>query len=846
MDDTTLKVAMAAFFHDMGKFVDPETLDLPEGYKDNNAGSFLPSYQSSYSHWHALYTAAFIEQMEEFMPVQCNAGSWGRGDSFIRLAAAHHAPSSAMEYIITLADRISSGMDREEFNKEGKSIHYSDYKKTRLFPVFEHLSVEDDRTSSLKADQNKFQYPLMAQSPESIFPGEKTQTNKSRQTAQQAYKKLFRDFLKNFKLLAHKDINKELWFEHFDSLMQCFTSAIPAARVGRVIPDVSLYDHLKTTSAIATAIYKFHEADDTLNEKNINNRDEKKFMMISGSFNGIQNYIFSSHGDSRKYRSKLLRGRSFSVSLLSELTSDMLCRELSLPHTSIILNAGGRFTVLASNTEQTSEKIKKVENTINAWLIKQTFGEASLSISNVKAACADFESKNFSRLWDKIVISQDSKKFSKIDLDSYGGAVEDYLDSFSNRLTPSVCPLCGKRPAEENTMTGELHTCSLCSDHVFLGENLVKEKYIAITHDDTSVKDRKLKSALFGKYQLFFPKKDPDTIIEADKIIKYWNLGKRESDNAFQIVTDKYISGYVPVYPSSGAWKENDEAGNPKTLNDIAASASIQENSRTKKGIEALGVLKADVDNLGLLMSCGLRDNLYTVSRMATLSRQMNNFFALYLPHLLENEPEFKDVYTVFAGGDDLFLIGPWNKIMLLAAALEEKFRMYVCHNREIHFSVGITMHKAHTPVDHIAGTSELSLKESKNRGRNRITAFFQTVTWQKFYELEKIKNELEQWIDDEWISSVFLYKLNYFIDMVQAEKKAVKESSQGIPIENMACTKWRSLLIYALERNAALKSSRDIRQERVKYIGSKIALWLDTFGSTLRIPLWTIQYNQR
>lgn len=37
----------------------------------------------------------------------------------------------------------------------------------------------------------------------------------------------------------------------------------------------------------------------------------------------------------------------------------------------------------------------------------------------------------------------------------------------------------------------------------------------------------------------------------------------------------------------------------------------------------------------------------------------MNFFFVVYLPHLLKTHPDFRDVYTVFAGGDDLFLIGP-------------------------------------------------------------------------------------------------------------------------------------------------------------------------------------------
>ena len=46
----------------------------------------------------------------------------------------------------------------------------------------------------------------------------------------------------------------------------------------------------------------------------------------------------------------------------------------------------------------------------------------------------------------------------------------------------------------------------------------------------------------------------------------------------------------------------------------------------------------------------------------------MSNFYCdddiLNVSKELKNSEEFKDIYTVFAGGDDLFLIGPWNKIV--------------------------------------------------------------------------------------------------------------------------------------------------------------------------------------
>ena len=847
MDQMALTIATAAFFHDIGKFADPELLEVSKEYRHENAGSFLPVFKGNYSHWHALYTAAFIEKCEESIPLDLTAADLGNEDSFIRLAAAHHNPSSAMEHIICLADRISSGMDRETFDKSiNEPVKIKDYQKTRLLPIFEHLSLSDQDTDQQLNDFH-YRYPLKSHTPESIFPGLKKEVVPQESTdARREYRQLFKGFLESLRNIAHKGVNTELWFEHFDSLVMQFTSTVPAARVGNVIPDVSLYDHLRTTSALATAIYLFHRTRDSLNIKSVQNRDDAKFLIISGNFNGIQKFIFTGYGDSRKYRSKLLRGRSFAVSLLSELAADLICKKVGLPHSSVILNAGGRFSILAPNTEDAMDAAAKVKEIVNEWLIKRTYGETCMTFSMVPATCRNFESSGFSKFWEKVVRSMDEEKFSKIDLEKYGGAVEGYLDGFCNELSPSICPLCGKRPAEKKVVQDDLHVCVMCRDHVFLGENLVKDSYVAIASSDIKINGRKLLDPIFGEYQLVFPQGDPDNFNDARQLVKYWNIGGTPVDDD-KLVTSKHINGYVPVYSEAEAdLCDENHAGDPKTLNDIASKALEADPSGKNHGIDALGVLKADVDNLGLLMACGLPDRLYTISRLTTLSRQLNDYFAIFLPTFLKKNLRFNDVYTVFAGGDDLFLIGPWNIIIELAGELETSFNGYVCKNKDIHFSAGITIHKSHTPVDVLARDSEHALEESKEGGRNRLTLFDQTIPWSEFHGLEKVKNELYQWLQDGWISNVFLYKINYFIDMAEEEKNLLKKDSTQIHLDDMACTKWRSLLIYSVERNVALNTARELRSERVKYVGSKTAQWLDIYGGKLRIPLWIIQYNRR
>ena len=58
------------------------------------------------------------------------------------------------------------------------------------------------------------------------------------------------------------------------------------------------------------------------------------------------------------------------------------------------------------------------------------------------------------------------------------------------------------------------------------------------------------------------------------------------------------------------------------------------------RGLEALGILKTDVDELGFWMACGLPPADLNLTRLACLSRQLHFYFSFYLPQLLKTEPK--------------------------------------------------------------------------------------------------------------------------------------------------------------------------------------------------------------
>lgn len=872
MDDTALKVAIAGFMHDIGKFADKDVFNISEQFLIDNADLYQPHCKGNYTHRHTVYTAAFIDHIEKLLPQKLNQANWGLEDSFMNLAAGHHKPETPMQWIIAMADRISSGWDRYEFDKEyNHAVAWQHYKQTRLLPIFERL-MREEKSEPETLEKYSYCYPLKAISPINIFPGIKNQVHpKDNQTAIKEYRGLFLDFVDALESLLHKEENLELWFEHFDSLMMVFTSSIPAARAGNVIPDVSLYDHSKITAALAVAIYLYHQHTNSMTIEAIRDYDRKKFLLISGDFYGIQSFIFSDSGEAGKSRAKILRGRSFAVSLFSELAADMLCREIGIPSSSLLLNAAGKFTVIAPNIKPAKKAIDTVETRVNDWLMQVCFGESSIGITCIEVSAEDFVSGKFIEIWLRLSEKMERKKFQKISLDKFGVTVEGYLDSFYNDLTHPLCPFCGTRPSdpevENSKYTGEaISACRICRDHIFLGENLVKKNRLAITTRDAQIKGTdKLLEPIFGEYQVAFVDggmNELNELARSGQLLEYWDIFIDQKGVVAKDVTVRFINGYVPLYRDEDLDDERILEGEksekkkeelieqirknvPKTFEHIASKAlNPKKSGNGYCGIQALGILKADVDQLGLLMSCGLKKERFTISRLATLSRQLNFYFAVYLPYLLKTDPRFKDTYTVFAGGDDLFLIGPWNWIIELSNLLHKTFADYVCHNEQVHFSAGISLHKPHTPLDKLSDAAEAAIEKSKDEGRNRITLFSETVDWDEFKKLTEIKDTLQTWRDNELINNAMIYRLNDFINMAELEKQ-IKVDSEGIYLEDLECLKWHALFSYATERNVGTELKDEAKRKAINDF-SRAALWLKKHRSKLKIALWDVIYNYR
>ncbi|MCA1933126.1 MAG: hypothetical protein LDL13_06085, partial [Calditerrivibrio sp.] len=124
----TSLVGLSAFLHDIGKPYQRTGLRLPEKYAKNSFDRQLILNKDS--HLHALHTANFFDKFlneqsfiarlwkEEFPEVSMQIAS-----------AGHHNPgNSFIEKVITLADQIASGFDRDDYENRQKRSPL-DYRK---------------------------------------------------------------------------------------------------------------------------------------------------------------------------------------------------------------------------------------------------------------------------------------------------------------------------------------------------------------------------------------------------------------------------------------------------------------------------------------------------------------------------------------------------------------------------------------------------------------------------------------------------------------------------------------------------------------------------------------------
>jgi CRISPR-associated protein Csm1 len=185
-------------------------------------------------------------------------------------------------------------------------------------------------------------------------------------------------------------------------------------------------------------------------------------------------------------------------------------------------------------------------------------------------------------------------------------------------------------------------------------------------------------------------------------------------------------------------------------------------------GAKFLGVLKADLDGLGEAFGeLGEKES-------ETLSGELEAFFTDELESLIRSSEKYRDIYVVYSGGDDLFLLGPWDALIRFIDQFHSQLEQSLSDARcSLTLSAGFKLAHPKSPVRFLADDVEVALAEAKGRrgragklkAKNRIVVFERVIRWDELREGLKWADRFIEGKDKYDLSIGLLQRLQYYAD---------------------------------------------------------------------------------
>jgi CRISPR-associated protein Csm1 len=670
--------------------------------------------------------------------------------------------------IVILADRLSSS-EREEPDDEEHIPQDSKY--FALVPIFERIYNEEKIYSKCKKLN-----PKVIENHNDIFPSNQIASN---------YEEVCETLEKNLKEIFEKENDLDKIVEKILSLYFKTLIFVPSAtfwenKNGELegsFPDISLYDHLKTTCAISCCLYNYYKNKEDIKEKliniiknlNKNTNDETMFSLIHGDLSGIQKFIYDIK---TKKALKQLKGRSFLLDFLTEVYARYVVKKLNLCLANILFVGGGHFYIMSHKIKD--KELDEISKEINEKLFDAFEGNIFLALGKKDLSIKELKDK-ISIVWDEVTKETSREKVRKFKDISYNKLFEP------NTEKPKRCDYCGhlRKNVKKSEYDHDMNICEICNECIKL-TNILKE------FSKKQCIDIKKLEHIFNR---FLP--NGTELADLFKSNEY-------TDN---LNSEKPILLYSTYVPS----KEGE------TIN-------ISELAKESEGDKKIAILKMDVDNLGKVFKEGLGE-IKTISRLSTLSTYLTLFFKYFVPEYVKDK--YKDsIYLVYSGGDDTLIIGAWDKVIKLCCEIRDKFEKFVCENEHINLSAGIVITDYKHSFKNAVELAESELENAKNNiskderlnmSKNSLSIFGYAFNW----DLELKSNSCSG-----VKYTVLLDKTNKFIGYINKTNtrrllhilKEVCLKLDKIFEKNFINIRYYHRLLYYLERN--LKNNENVKKE--------------------------------
>ena len=671
------------------------------------------------------------------------------GDDLGDAILNHHnfsRQTKEIEKQVTLADRLSAKERETEQREQERPSHAA------LISIMSRLQIDGKpQPTELRYDLNRLDLHR-----ETIFPTEDGSADPNK------YEELWGEFRQELQRLSGERGYQSADYQTLVALLHKYTARMPAATpwergAEQTVPDVSLYDHLRTTAAIAACVHREVTPDD-LDGYLRQSAERPLCTLLKGDISGIQNFLYriKSEGASRE-----LRGRSFYLQLLTEAIALWILRRFDLPITNLLLASGGHFYLLLPYRE-TREQIDALRAEIVQKLWDAHREELSVVLAGIRVTASDFD--KFAERWKLVsgeIERQKQTKWQEL-------PKEKMFDLFFTprnewEMENYGFPELGRELRDaQYLVTFEIPEQPISEEpnwHQVLGSFGLDVHLVDKPQDKPAPSAGTTRATV---YQL------DSTDFLSDEILGNFRWEDLPVSYDFRLLPQ-----VIPRRPGGDGVADFDQL----------ADAS--------EGTKWLGVLRMDVDNLGGLFRDGLGESA-TISRMSTLSESVRLFFEGYIPqrcrdYNANHTPEILEL--IYAGGDDLFLVGGWSALPQIAHQIRDEFRAFV-GGGHVTLSGGITIEHKKYPLYQLADDAGDALDDAKalRKEKGALSFLQKPMAWEDFNRVDEWHKRLFAAVSGEKpLPNSFLTRLSGIYHLYESDKQSQR--------------KWAWRLIYHLSR---------------------------------------------
>lgn len=650
------------------------------------------------------------------------------------------APIHNLIRIIYEADHLSSVMERLE---SGMDTPKQSDPYQGMGVIFDRIVLNDGRKTAM---QHVWSADLIEERPYPVAVEDTKETNR-----RPAYYDRIWNGLRD--ALRHPHNRQE---DRLLLLLEKYLSVVPETTLNADdhLSDISLYHHLKTAAAIASSLFVYMQDQKLDFEQNLESRildrHDERYLLVAADLSGIQDFVYTIGS---KAALKTLRARSFYLDLLLESAAIQLLERLGLGRVHLVYATGGAFLLFVPNTARIQTEIRQFHRTFNRWLYEQFRTKLYLALDFV-ALCGEALAANngaqtlsgalrevFGGLglqktqkWRELITEDEHAVFMPVSVTRECVVCRSHASVARYEIAPLL-----RRVDDEASSDEETHElCTFCAQMVELGRVLPRANVFYECRPGSQT-----------PRQIFPPEHQKD-ILQIEIEQKTYVIAPAD------VSPERLTTDVVAEYKMREPWSLSEQgtwAVRPFPTGAYLAEPEFLALAQKASGDARLGVLVMDVDRLGTIFSRGLTPS--TLARLGDLSSRLNLFFKYYLPAYFETAangqaiPQEKrlipstkatyDVNLVYAGGDDLLLVGTWNSAFDAAFAVWDEFRRFVGGNPDMTLSAGIAVVDERLAFYRAAAEAADAERQAKTLGRGRLSALDITLTWSEVQKRLKV-----------------------------------------------------------------------------------------------------------